>query len=140
MPLRTWRGAAAAATVASFAETHPGASFAVGECLNGDPFELALALTRYGFEVREIFGTLTAENFVFLRRLADLAPDVRVFSNMEPTMIHYDASTCPVDFSLGKDARWYHPEAAGLDWNSDVQPFGYAGVKQLFDALSEVSA
>ena len=132
--------AAAAATVASFAETHPGASFAIGECLNGDPFELALALTRYGFEVREIFGTLTAENFVFLRRLADLAPDVRVFSNMEPTMIHYDASTCPVDFALGKDARWYHPEAAGLDWNSDVQPFGYAGVKQLFDALSEVSA
>ena len=132
--------AAAAATVASFAETHPGASFAVGECLNGDPFELALALTRYGFEVREIFGTLTAENFVFLRRLADLAPTVRVFSNMEPTMIHYDASTCPVDFALGKDARWYHPEAAGLDWNTDVQPFGYAGVKQLFDALSEVGA
>ena len=132
--------AAAAAAVQAFAAAHEHASFAIGECLNGDPFELALALTRYGFPVREVFGTLTGENFVFLRRLAELAPDVRVYSNMEPTMIHYDASACPVDFALGKDARWYHPEAAGLDWNADVQPFGYAGVKHLFEALSEVGA
>ncbi len=26
-----------------------GCSFAVGECMNGDPFELALALVKYGF-------------------------------------------------------------------------------------------
>ena len=126
---------AALAAVEAFREAAGAARFAVGECLNGDAFELALALVRYGFVVREVFGTLTAENFVFLRRLAELAPDVRVYANMEPTMIHYDPAACPVDVALGKDAAWYHPEARRLDWNADVQPYGYAGVRRLFEAL-----
>ena len=129
--------AAAEAAVQRFRDAAPGASFAVGECLNADPFELAVALVRYGFVVREVFGTLGAENFVFLRRLAELSPQTRVYSNMEPTMIHYDAAACPVDFALGKDACWYHPDARGLSWNADVQPYGYAGVRRLFDALSK---
>ena len=126
---------AAEAAIEAFRAEVPHAAFAVGECLNGDPFELAVALVRYGFEVREVFGTLQAENFVFLRRLAELSPHTRVYSNMEPTMIHYDAKLQPVDVALGKDACWYHPEAAGLAWNSDVQPYGYAGVRRLFEAL-----
>ena len=129
--------AAAEAAVQRFRDVAPDASFAVGECLNADPFELSVALVRYGFAVREVFGTLGAENFVFLRRLAELSPQTRVYSNMEPTMIHYDAAACPVDFALGKDACWYHPEATGLSWNADVQPYGYAGVRRLFDALSK---
>ena len=126
---------AAEAAVEALRSARPDASFALGECLNGDPFELAVALVRYGFSVREVFGTLTGENFVFLRRLAELSPETRVYSNMEPTMIHYDATDCPVDVALGKDAAWYHPEAVRLDWNSDVQPYGYAGVRALFEAL-----
>ncbi len=127
--------AAAEASVERFRAMAPDVTFAVGECLNADPFELAVALVRYGFAVREVFGTIQAENFVFVRRLAELSPETRVYSNMEPTMIHYDAATCPVDVALGKDAAWYHPEAAGLAWNSDVQPYGYAGVRQLFEEL-----
>ncbi len=60
--------------------------------MNGDPFELALALVRYGFRVPEIYGTITAENFVYIRHLAELSPDTKVFSNMEPTMLYYDPS------------------------------------------------
>ncbi len=129
--------AAALDAVETFRAAHPAATFSVGECLNADAFELALALTRYGFAVREVFGTLTGENFVFLRRLAELSPDTHVYSNMEPTMIHYDAAACPVDVTIGKDAGWYHPEAVHLDWNADVQPYGYAGVRRLFVALSQ---
>ena len=126
---------AARAAVDAFCAAAPHATFAVGECLNADTFELALALVRYGLEVREVFGTVQAENFVFLRRLAELSPRTRVYSNMEPTMLHYDAATCPVDFALGKDAGWYHAEARCLMWNEDVQPYGYAGVRRLFEAL-----
>lgn len=111
---------------------------AVGECLNADPFELALTLVREGFAVPEVFGTLQAENFVFLRRLSELSPATRVYSNMEPTMIHYRADDVPVDVALGKDAGWYHPEVPCLPWNADVQPFGYAGVRHLFEALEEL--
>ena len=106
--------------------------------MNGDPFELALALTGYGFRVAEVFGTLQAENFGYLKRLAAVSPDTRVYSNMEPTMLYYDQSDCTVTISVGKDAGYYHPEAPALHWNSDVQPYGYAGLRRFMEALLEV--
>ena len=121
-----------------FRDRWPQATFAVGECMNGDAFELALALVRYGFAVAEVFGTITAENFVFVQHLAELSPTTMVYSNMEPTMIHYDARRCPVDVAIGKDAGWYHDEARCLPWNSDVQPYGYAGVRRLFESLYDL--
>ena len=128
--------AAAEKAVDDFRALRPDAVFAVGECLNGDAFELALALTRLGWRAAEVFGTLHRENFVFLRRLAELSPDTRVYSNMEPTMLYYRAEDCPVDIALGKDAGWYHPEACRVAWNDDVQPFGFAGLRRLFMALA----
>ena len=121
-----------------FRAEHPDAVFSVGECMNGDPFELALALTGYGFRVAEVFGTLQGENFGYLKRLAAVSPDTRVYSNMEPTMLYYDPSDCPVTISVGKDVGYYHPEAPALHWNSDVQPYGYAGLRRFMEALLEV--
>ena len=124
--------------VDAFRSAHPNAVFSIGECMNGDSFELALALTGYGFRVAEVFGTIQGENFGYLKRLASVSPDTRVYSNMEPTMLYYDPSECPVTISVGKDAGYYHPEAPVLSWNSDVQPYGYAGLRRLMEALSEV--
>lgn len=124
--------------VEAFRCDHSDAVFAIGECMNGDPFELALALTEYGFRVAEVFGTLQGENFIYLKRLAELSPDTRIYSNMEPTMLYYDSADCPVTISVGKDAGYYHPESPVLNWNSDVQPYGYAGLRRFMEALSEV--
>ena len=121
--------------VNQFRENYPDASFAIGECMNGDSFELSLALVRYGFAVKEIYGTLTAENFIYLKQLAKLSPDTKVFSNLEPTMLYYDAEDCGVNFTIGKDAGYYHPECPNVVWNQDRQPYGYAGVRRLFEAL-----
>ena len=82
--------AAALDSVKRLKSAKPDAVFAIGECMNGDPFELALALVKYGFRVAEIYGTLTAENFVYLKNLSELSPQTKVFSNMEPTMLYYD--------------------------------------------------
>lgn len=127
--------AKAQAAVDQFRESHPDASFAIGECMNGDSFELSLALVRYGFTVKEIYGTLTAENFIYLKQLAKLSPDTKVFSNLEPTMLYYDAADCGVNLTIGKDAGYYHPECPNVVWNQDRQPYGYAGVRRLFEAL-----
>ena len=127
--------AQAQAAVDQFRENYPDASFAIGECMNGDSFELSLALVRYGFAVKEIYGTLTAENFIYLKQLAKLSPDTKVFSNLEPTMLYYDASDCGVNLTIGKDAGYYHPECPNVVWNQDRQPYGYAGVRRLFEAL-----
>lgn len=129
---------AAEQAVENFRKVCPDASFAVGECMNGDPFELALALVKYGFQVAEIYGTLTAENFVYLKHLSELSPQTKVFSNMEPTMIYYDHKESGVTTTIGKDACYYHPDAKNVMWNEEVQPYGYAGVKHLCEKLLEV--
>ena len=130
---------AAEQAVENFRKVCPDASFAVGECMNGDPFELALARLKYGFKVPEIDGTITVENFVYMKQLALLSPTTKVFSNMEPTMIYYEPKESGVNITIGKDALYYHQDCPGLMWNQDEQPFGFAGVRRLFEALKEVA-
>ena len=125
-------------TVAKFKEKRPDASFAIGECMNGDPFEMALAMIKYGFKVPEIYGTLTAENFIYLNQLSQLSPETKVFSNMEPTMLYYDPEKSGVNMTIGKDAGYYHSDQPNVIWNQDRQPYGYAGVTRLFETLLEV--
>lgn len=121
-----------------FRARHGSLTFALGECMNADPFELAVALLRQGFQVSEIYGTITDENYIYIKHLARLSPQVRIFSNLEPTMLYYDCSQAGADVTLGKDAGYYHPDCPNLCWNQDIQPFGYAGVTGLFRALDQL--
>ena len=129
-----------------FREAFPNAVFSVGEAVNADPFELALALVRYGFKVKEIFGTLTTDSYRYIRHLAELSPGTRVYSNLSPSMLLYreesssdgtDGKAFPI--ALGRDAGWYHPEYPCLPWGQDVQPFGFMGVCSFFEALCETA-
>ena len=121
--------------IESFRKVCPDPVFAVGECANADPFELSLALVKYGFKVAEIYGTITGENFIYIRQLKKLSPQTKIFSNMEPTMFYYDPAESGVTLTIGKDACYYHPNTKGIHWNEERQPFGYAGVRRLFEAL-----
>ena len=121
--------------IESFRKVCPDPVFAVGECANADPFELSLALVKYGFKVAEIYGTITGENFIYIRQLKKLSPQTKIFSNMEPTMLYYDPAESGVTLTIGKDACYYHPNTKGIYWNEERQPFGYAGVRRLFEAL-----
>jgi len=117
-------------------------NFSIGECINADPFELALALTNYGFGVEEIFGTLKDDNFFFLNKLAQTNPDVRVYSNLHPSMIYYKPQAFNdlnvINISLGKDSGFYHKDYKYIAFNSDIQPFGYRGVIALMEQILEV--
>ena len=53
-------------------------------------------------------------------------------------MIYYEPGENPVDIVIGKDAVYYHPEAAQLEWSDDIQPFGYRGVKHFFEECERV--
>ena len=121
--------------IESFRKVCPDPVFAVGECANADPFELSLALVKYGFKVAEIYGTITGENFIYIRQLKKLSPQTKIFSNMEPTMLYYDPAESGVTLTIGKDACYYHPNTKGIHWDEERQPFGYAGVRRLFEAL-----
>ena len=125
----------AKAAMKKFRAAFPHTVFAVGEALNANPFELALALVRYGFEVREIYAALQPEYFVYLRHLALLSPETRVYSNLDPSMLFYEGREAGVTMTIGKDAGWYHPEVPCVQWNRDIQPFGFGAVEGLFEAL-----
>lgn len=124
-----------AARAETFRAKYGALSFAVGEMSNAEPFELSLALLRQGFSVPEIFGTAGAANFPYIKKIARLSPETRIYSNLSPSMLFYDAGRAKVDAAVGRDAVYYHPECAGVLWSEERQPFGYEGVRALTDAL-----
>ena len=134
----------AKAAMNRFRGSYPEAVFSIGEAINADPFELALALVRYGFRVKEIFGTITTDSYRYIRHLSALSPETRVYSNLSPSMLLYgedhgeaSADDGAVHIALGRDAGWYHPDYPCLLWGQDIQPFGFMGVCRFFEALME---
>ncbi len=127
----------AAEAVRSLKEHFPDLVFNIGECLNADPFELALSLARYGFGVDEIYATLAPEKFKYVAKLAEISPDTKIYCNMDPTMLYYDVSASRAHISLGKDAAYYCPDIPNVVWNSDVQPFGFQGIRDLMNRIRE---
>lgn len=121
--------------VQDFSDKYPETVFAVGEWLNGDPFELSLALLRYGHKVTEIYGTVTNMNFVYIKKIAQLSPGTRIYTNLSPTMLNYDCGEVQADVTIGRDAAYYHPDGVNVAWNDEKKPFGYAGLRNLFAAL-----
>lgn len=123
-------------TIESFYDKYGDVTFSVGECVNADPFELALALVKYGFKVTEIFGTVTERNFIFVKRLSEKSPDTKIYSNLSPTMMWYQNDNS-VDLCIGMDALYYHNGLPGVEFNDEIQPFGYDGLTSLFEQLDK---
>lgn len=123
--------------VHAFGAAWPNTSFAIGECVSADSFELALALLRYGHQVPEIYGTVSDENFIYIKKIAELSPDTRIYTNLSPTMMYYDCGEGHIDVTIGMDAGYYHPGCAGVPWNQERQPFGYSGLRHLFEELTK---
>ncbi|MCD8325095.1 MAG: nitrogenase component 1 [Clostridiales bacterium] len=124
--------------VKDFGVSRPKTTFAVGEWMNGDPFELSLSLLRYGHSVSEIYGTVTDMNFIYIRKIAALSPDTKIYTNLSPTMLNYNCGTGAADITIGQDAAFYHPDSPNVPWNAERKPFGYAGLRDLFREISRV--
>ena len=123
--------------VGDFTEKHGPLRVAVGECLNADPFELALFLIGAGHSVPAIFGTVGDANFPYIRRLARLSPETRVFSNLSPTMMTFDPDEYPADLTLGDDAGYYYDDVPNVPFRDETQPFGFAGVRLLLGRMDD---
>lgn len=127
----------AQATIDAFTEKWGGISIAIGELMNANSFELALAMTKYGLKVKEIYGNPVQEDMAFINKLAELSPDTKIYANLSPTMLNYDSSTEKLDLTIGKDAGYYHASCPNVMWWNAVQPFGYEGLRHLFEEMSE---
>ena len=125
--------AEALAAVEDFRRRYPDAVFSVGEAMNGNPFELACALVREGFAVREIFGTVSKDSYVWLDILARLSPHTRIYSNLHPTMLHYgsEGSAAPQEKA---DAGTLSAAGGGHDEISRSEGDGTDGAGSRSDA------
>lgn len=119
-----------------FSKAHRGTRFAIGEMCNANPYELACTLIQMGMEVPYIFSNLTEYDFPYVRRLAKLSPDTKVYTGIDPSMVHYK-EVSGVDLAIGKDAGQYCPSVPVVEWNSEKQPFGFHGFTGLMNELEE---
>lgn len=128
---------AAQTAINSFCRDYADVVLGIGSRLNANSFELALAMTRYGLRVAEIYAVPLPSDFFYIKRLAELSPTTKIFTNLSPSMANYVANKSEVSFAIGADARYYHPDVPGVDWNDEQQPFGYQGVRDLFTNMKE---
>ena len=123
-------------TIAEFKNKYGKLKFAVGEILNGDAIEIALMLVKEGFHVECVFATIGELNYRFLKALAALSPETKIYSNLSPTMLTYEKDD--IDCFIGSDCLYYFSDKPGIEWCDEVEPFGYRGVIDLFNALDKV--
>lgn len=103
---------------------------------DANPFELACSLIGMGMNVCEIFSNVTPQDIPTIKRLSGLDPNIRVYTGISPSMIHYQPLE-DVDLVIGKDASVYYPNRPCVLWNQEVQPFGYQAILDLYRALGE---
>lgn len=130
-----WREEAAA-HIETVRSRYSGTTVAIGEMQNGNAFEMALALTQYGFSVKEIYANVSPYDFSYLRRLQEISPDTEIYSNLSPSMLYYEGKDHPVDLTIGKDAAYYHDDAVHVFWDEETQPFGYDGLRELLRQIT----
>ena len=69
-----------------------------------------------------------------IKKLAEISPDTRIYSNLSPSMLNYHCTDEP-DAVIGNDAMYYHKGVPGIGFQEEAQPFGYRGVMLLFAQL-----
>ncbi len=127
---------AATMVLEDFRRKHPDLTFAVGQGVNANPFELAAALISYGYKVSRVFANASEEDLPYIREIAEASPETRFYTNISPTMMNY-VPEGHVDVTLGKDAAWYYPEDPNVPFSSDIQPFGYRGLIRLLSEIGQ---
>lgn len=120
--------------LAAFREKYPKLTIAIGQMVNANPFELAAALTYYGYEILRIFAGYTMDDLLYIRDLAEQSPQTRLYTSISPSMMNYRIEGS-VDLTIGKDAKYYYPDAPCAEFCSDIQPFGYRGFVRLLDEM-----
>ena len=104
--------------------------------MNANPFELSAALLGMGYRVERIFANASPDDLPFIRSIAKVSPETRIYTSISPTMMLYKCEG-HTDITLGKDAAYYYPDAVNVPFFSDIQPFGYTGLMRLLREMEE---
>lgn len=116
-------------------------SFAIGQMINASPFELAASLVRYGFLVPYIIASPSDTDWPYIKMLGVASPDTKIYPPTHPSMACWGSGyategeadeAAEVDIAVGKDIAPMFPHSAGIEWNSEDEPFGFQAVELFF--------
>lgn len=123
-------------TMKLFASRHKGMRFAVGQTINGNPFELSSMLIRHEMRVPFIFcHMINDEDRRYIGELKELSPQTRVYSSVYPGMLNCSGVMTGADVALGLDAGYYFADALCISWNEERYAFGYRGLISLLGQI-----
>lgn len=125
----------AAAAVEEMKRAAEGKTFSIGQVVNGNPIEMALALCKMGLDVKSIFASVSPEDYPYLREIAEINPDLRIYQALSPKMLGFNGDE-KVDVAIGIDCEYYYPDAVHVKWNAEEQPFGYVGLKHFAEQVA----
>ena len=109
---------------------------AVGGSVNAGSFELARALTEYGFDVKYVFSNMVIDfDIEHVEWLKINAPHIRVYTNSHTTMAEFFRLGKTVDLAFGFEAGYFCSGAPTVPLSADIQPFGYGAVKRLVNEI-----
>jgi nitrogenase molybdenum-cofactor synthesis protein NifE len=108
--------------------------FAIGQSVNGSPFEITCALSKYGFDVPYIFSDKFLDtDKPYITWLSKNRPETKVYAIGHPTMVEvYETESISMDVAIGLDSGYYCKSAQSFPWDSSCQPYGYKGLIALF--------
>ena len=120
-----------------FVRKYKGLTFAIGEMINANPYEMGASLAEMGMKVKAVYANVTPDDYHFINRLAAASPETKVYTGISPSMIHYK-DTGGVDVAIGKDAAAYCPSAKSIEWSSEKQPFGFRAFVDFIEEIEDV--
>jgi nitrogenase molybdenum-cofactor synthesis protein NifE len=105
---------------------------AVGSTANGSAFEISRALIQYGFQVPYIFAdSILDSDQEHIDWLKQHYADIKVFTNIHPSMAGFLKEKLAVDAAIGFDAGYFCPGSKTAPLTPDHQFYGYHAAIEL---------
>ena len=128
--------AAAETAMTAFAARYGDRRIAVGEAVCGSPFDIARLLLSLGMQVPFVFrNILQPGDREALEKLAEIAPELPVYSGVHPETFAGAPLLPEADLVLGLDAGYFCPDAVSVAWPWEEARFGYEALTGLLALL-----
>ncbi len=122
----------------AFAQNHPGLRVAVGDAVCGSPFDIACLLLRAGVSVPFLFrDRILPSDRPALLELAQLVPDLPVYSGVHPSTWARPGDLPQADVALGLDAGYFLPQAVSVGWPWEESHYGFEAARHLLTLIEQ---
>lgn len=118
------------------ADEMDGADFAIDATATASPFDLALALTEYGFQVKELYVEKAApHDKESLNRLAVLGPELKVVNPAHSRRAGGQPAESTCDIAIGFTAAYASAAEVLVPLSFDENRYGFEGAIEVIESI-----